>query len=247
MQSLACAKHKLLTKHPKGKEVNATDEFTFNHGFKDDKYKLKINQIQQKETVEEQAKTEKQVLLDRQSHLQLVIVRILKSRKTIKHTELIMEVVNTLKERFKVDPIEIKKAIDSLIDRDYMERNGRDAYNYLVSARKDGGTGTPVPLTRQPRKRSCEVCANIALCSSCNRPRTCVSTISPRVRYDLSEKFTSPAVDPHPPCILPLNNVSSQVCLRCSSYLVCDSPAFSCSVPTNISHPPALLGRESRR
>ena len=72
------------------------------------------------------------MLLDRQSHLQLVIVRILKARKTIKHTELIMETVNTLKQRFRVDPPEIKKAIDSLIDRDYMERNGRDAYNYLA-------------------------------------------------------------------------------------------------------------------
>lgn len=82
--------------------------------------------------MEEQRDTEQRVLLDRQSHLQLVIVRILKSRKTIKHTELIMEVVNSLKERFRVDPPEIKKAIDSLIDRDYMERNGRDAYNYVA-------------------------------------------------------------------------------------------------------------------
>ena len=132
LQSLACAKHKVLLKEPKGRDVSESDEFSFNPNFKDDKYRLKINQIQQKETVEEQKSTTQQVLLDRQSHLQLVIVRILKSRKSIKHTELIMEVVNMLKERFRVDPPEIKKAIDSLIDRDYMERNGRDAYNYLV-------------------------------------------------------------------------------------------------------------------
>ncbi|CAD6586280.1 MAG: Cullin-4 [Cyphobasidiales sp. Tagirdzhanova-0007] len=132
LQSLACAKHKVLLKEPKGRDVSESDEFSFNPNFKDDKYRLKINQIQQKETVEEQKSTTQQVLLDRQSHLQLVIVRILKSRKSIKHTELIMEVVNMLKERFRVDPPEIKKAIDSLIDRDYMERNGRDAYNYLA-------------------------------------------------------------------------------------------------------------------
>ncbi|KAL7008349.1 hypothetical protein EMMF5_002078 [Cystobasidiomycetes sp. EMM_F5] len=132
LQSLACAKYKILTKHPKGRDVNETDEFSFNANFTDDKYRIRINQIQVKETVEEQRDTEQRVLLDRQSHLQLVIVRILKSRKTIKHTELIMEVVNSLKERFRVDPPEIKKAIDSLIDRDYMERNGRDAYNYVA-------------------------------------------------------------------------------------------------------------------
>ena len=132
LQSLACAKHKVLTKHPKGRDVATTDTFSFNSGFRDDKYRLRINQIQVKETVEEQRTTERQVLLDRQSHLQLVIVRILKSRKRIKHTELVMETITSLKDRFKVDPPEIKKAIDSLIDRDYMERDGRDAYNYLA-------------------------------------------------------------------------------------------------------------------
>ncbi|KAK9900398.1 Cullin-domain-containing protein [Cystobasidium minutum MCA 4210] len=133
LQSLACARHKILTKHPKGREVNETDKFSFNASFKDDKYRLKINQIQQKETPEEAKETTKKVLLDRSSHLQLVIVRILKSRKTIKHQELVMEVVNTLKERFQVEPSEIKKAVDTLIDQEYMERSGRDVYNYLVS------------------------------------------------------------------------------------------------------------------
>lgn len=133
LQSLACARHKILTKHPKGREVNDTDEFSFNASFKDDKYRLKINQIQQKETPEEAKETTKKVLLDRQSHLQLVIVRILKSRKTIKHQELVMEVVSSLKERFQVEPAEIKKAIDILIEQEYMERVGRDTYNYLVS------------------------------------------------------------------------------------------------------------------
>ena len=135
LQSLACAKQKVLTKHPKGRDVAVTDEFSFNAGFTDDKFRLRINQIQQKETVEEARATTSQVLLDRQSHLQLVIVRILKSRKTVKHQELVMEVVRTLKERFRVDPPEIKKAVDSLIERDYMERaeGTRDTYNYLVS------------------------------------------------------------------------------------------------------------------
>jgi len=134
LQSLACAKQKVLTKHPKGRDVAVTDEFSFNAGFTDDKFRLRINQIQQKETVEEARATTSQVLLDRQSHLQLVIVRILKSRKTVKHQELVMEVVRTLKERFRVDPPEIKKAVDSLIERDYMERaeGTRDTYNYLA-------------------------------------------------------------------------------------------------------------------
>ena len=165
LQSLACAKHKVLTKHPKGREVDESDEFTFNGSFRDEKYRLKINQIQQKETVEEAKETTQQVFLDRQSHLQLVIVRILKSRKTIKHTELVMEVVNVLKERFVVSVPDCKKAIDSLIERDYMERNGRDAYNYIV-----GGGG--VVRGRPGRKADLRSSTGIERRASIDRHRT---------------------------------------------------------------------------
>jgi cullin-4 len=139
MQSLACGRLRVLTKHPKGKDVNETDEFSVNLDFKDEHVKLRINQIQMKETVEENKSTTDRVFVDRQNHVQLVIVRTLKARKTIKHQELVMEVVTQLKNRFKVETTEIKKAIGSLsalyssqfllgalilyaVDRDYMER-----------------------------------------------------------------------------------------------------------------------------
>ncbi len=58
----------------------------------------------------------------------------MKARKTVKHTELVMEVVNQLKDRFKVETSEIKRAIEALIVREYMERNdnNRALYNYLA-------------------------------------------------------------------------------------------------------------------
>lgn len=125
---------RVLTKHPKGKDVNPTDEFSFNADFTDTHMRIKINQIQIKETQEEQKSTTDRVFVDRQNHIQLVIVRTLKSRKTIKHQELVMEVVKQLKDRFKVETTEIKKAISSLIDRDYMERSdeGKDVYVYVA-------------------------------------------------------------------------------------------------------------------
>jgi len=84
--------------------------------------------------VEEQKSTTDRVFMDRQSHLQLAIVRILKSRKTLKHSELVHETVAQIKDRFKVEVSEIKKAIDSLMERDYLERaeGTRDTYNYLA-------------------------------------------------------------------------------------------------------------------
>ncbi|SCZ89398.1 BZ3500_MvSof-1268-A1-R1_Chr1-1g01155 [Microbotryum saponariae] len=123
LQSLACGKVRVLQKHPKGRDVNPTDQFSFNKEFKDDHIKIKINQIQQKETAEENKSTTDRVFTDRSSHLQLAIVRIMKARKTLKYTELVMEVVTQIGSRFKVETSEIKKAISSLMDREYMRRS----------------------------------------------------------------------------------------------------------------------------
>ncbi|SCV71431.1 BQ2448_3019 [Microbotryum intermedium] len=123
LQSLACGKVRVLQKHPRGRDVSPTDQFSFNKEFKDDHIKIKINQIQQKETAEENKSTTDRVFTDRSSHLQLAIVRIMKARKTLKYTELVMEVVTQIGSRFKVETSEIKKAISSLMDREYMRRS----------------------------------------------------------------------------------------------------------------------------
>ncbi|BGP34146.1 hypothetical protein JCM10296v2_005961 [Rhodotorula toruloides] len=134
LQSLACGKVRVLVKHPKGRDVNPGDQFSFNSDFKDDHVRIKINQIQQKETAEENKSTTERVFTDRSSHLQLAIVRIMKARKTLKHQELVMEVVKQIGQRFKVEPAEIKKSISSLIDREYMRRSDEDqrVYEYLA-------------------------------------------------------------------------------------------------------------------
>ncbi|GAA6015035.1 hypothetical protein JCM10207_008711 [Rhodosporidiobolus poonsookiae] len=134
LQSLACGKVRVLVKHPKGRDVNPGDQFSFNEDFKDDHIRIKINQIQQKETAEENKSTTDRVFTDRSSHLQLAIVRIMKARKTLKHSELVMEVVSQIGQRFKVEPAEIKKSISSLIDREYMRRDDeqQNVYQYVA-------------------------------------------------------------------------------------------------------------------
>ena len=57
---------RVLTKEPKGREVNDGDVFAFNAGFTHQLYRIKINSIQMRETVEENTKTNEQVLQDRQ-------------------------------------------------------------------------------------------------------------------------------------------------------------------------------------
>lgn len=51
LQSLACGKARVLNKNPRGKEVEDGDRFNFNNEFKHKLFRIKINQIQMKETV----------------------------------------------------------------------------------------------------------------------------------------------------------------------------------------------------
>ncbi|KAI9851518.1 MAG: hypothetical protein M1838_003472 [Thelocarpon superellum] len=123
LQSLACAKYRVLSKTPKGKDIGADDVFKINLGFSDIKYRIKINQIQLKETKEENQATHDDVQRDRQYETQAAIVRIMKSRKTITYSELQAETIAATRKRGAMKGAEIKVQIDKLIEKDYMERD----------------------------------------------------------------------------------------------------------------------------
>ena len=65
-QVMAALQVRVLLKEPKGREVNDGDAFTYNAGLSEKLYRIKINSIQLKETVEENAKTNHEVMQDRQ-------------------------------------------------------------------------------------------------------------------------------------------------------------------------------------
>ncbi|ELT94808.1 hypothetical protein CAPTEDRAFT_227595 [Capitella teleta] len=128
LQSLACGKARVLLKSPKGKDVDDGDRFRCHDDFKHKLFRIKINQIQMKETQEENTNTTERVFQDRQYQVDAAIVRIMKMRKTLTHNTLIAELFNQLK--FPVKPADLKKRIESLIDRDYMERDKEQANQY---------------------------------------------------------------------------------------------------------------------
>uniref|UniRef100_A0A1A9WMP9 Cullin-4A n=1 Tax=Glossina brevipalpis TaxID=37001 RepID=A0A1A9WMP9_9MUSC len=132
LQSLACGRARVITKEPKGREVEDGDQFHYNNEFTNKLFRIKINQIQMKETTEEQKATEERVYQDRQYQIDAAIVRIMKMRKTLSHNLLITELFNQL--TFPVKPADLKKRIESLIDRDYMERDkdNQNQYNYVA-------------------------------------------------------------------------------------------------------------------
>ncbi|RMZ75241.1 hypothetical protein DV738_g5579, partial [Chaetothyriales sp. CBS 135597] len=134
LQSLACAKYRVLTKHPRGREIDDKDTFTYNAGFSDTKLRIKINQIQLKETKEENKETHERVAMDRHYETQAAIVRIMKARagQTVTHNELIVEVIKATRSRGVLERGEIKKEIEKLIEKDYMEHEDGNCYRYVA-------------------------------------------------------------------------------------------------------------------
>ncbi|KAL7102674.1 hypothetical protein ACP275_08G132900 [Erythranthe tilingii] len=133
LQSLACGKFRVLQKMPKGRDVEDDDTFVFNDQFAAPLYRIKqVNAIQMKETIEENTSTTERVFQDRQYQVDAAIVRIMKTRKMLSHTLLITELFQQLK--FPIKPADLKKRIESLIDREYLERdkNNPQVYNYLA-------------------------------------------------------------------------------------------------------------------
>lgn len=132
MLSLACGKARVLLKRPKGPQVNTTDSFIFNKRFTHRQTKLKINAIQIKETVEENAATTERVFQERNYQIDAAVVRIMKTRRTLQHAGLLAEVFDQL--RFHHKPADVKKRIESLIEREYLERdeNNPQTYHYLA-------------------------------------------------------------------------------------------------------------------
>lgn len=132
LQSLACGKERVLLKEPRGRDVGDGDAFLFNAAYTSRLYRVRINAIQLKETSEENKKTNESVLQDRAHAIDAAVVRIMKTRKTLSHKLLMAELAAQL--RFPVRATDVKKRIESLVDREYLERdaNHSDLYNYLA-------------------------------------------------------------------------------------------------------------------
>lgn len=120
LQSLSLGRKgtRVLFKKPLTKAVLPTDIFTYNQSFTSERMKFKINQIQQDMSIEESKKTNEQVLIDRVSILEATIVRIMKGKKKLTLQLLIDNVVSDVSKRFPPDVREIKKRVESLIERE---------------------------------------------------------------------------------------------------------------------------------
>eukprot|EP01008_Symbiontida_sp_HLA12_P001395 NODE_249_length_1052_cov_187.340151_g246_i0.p1 GENE.NODE_249_length_1052_cov_187.340151_g246_i0~~NODE_249_length_1052_cov_187.340151_g246_i0.p1 ORF type:complete len:308 (-),score=63.79 NODE_249_length_1052_cov_187.340151_g246_i0:127-942(-) len=129
--SLACGKFPILKAGEGKKKIEATDEIEVNEAFKDPHTRIKIAMVQAKETGETviETTTKARVFL-----MEAAIVRIMKSRQTLNHTDLSTECIKQLSSLFGPDPKQIKKVIEDLITREYLRRDPgkRDQFHYVA-------------------------------------------------------------------------------------------------------------------
>jgi cullin 1 len=128
LESLSCKKYRILLKTGKNKEVSKDDVFSVNSEFKSKLKQLAISAPMIKETFNKE-----KVDIDRTHAIEAAIVKIMKSRKKMNYIHLLNEVM-TILQMFKPTASAIKARIESLIEKDYIERDSEDSnlFRYLA-------------------------------------------------------------------------------------------------------------------
>lgn len=155
--SLCTPKYRILRKSSKGRGISGDDDtFSINDGYKSNARRVKVPLISMsslKEVVQSKYAAGPKVgqvltslqgssvetlppqLEEERRHLvEAATVRIMKARKQLHHNDLIAEVTKQLQSRFVPTPQFIKKRIEGLIEREYLERNEDDHRLYMYVA-----------------------------------------------------------------------------------------------------------------
>jgi cullin 3 len=132
--SLCTSKLKILERTSKGKFIEDDDSFIVNAKFASKLRRLKVPLIMESEDAKDVNAKHELVEEDRRLLIDSACVRIMKARRTLSLTELIGEVSHQLSQRFSPNPQVVKKRIESLIEREFLDRDKTDhrIFHYIA-------------------------------------------------------------------------------------------------------------------
>ncbi|KAJ1555448.1 Cullin-3, partial [Cladochytrium tenue] len=163
LQSLSLGKHRVLVKTTKGRDVADSDGFQLNLDFSSPLNKIKILMVSASasaagsgggggsgatggggvgggaENEQERGQTLERVEEERRLQVEAAVVRTMKSRRVMEHNALVAEVLAQLT-RFAPSLPMIKLRIESLIEREYIERDATESWLPSAAARDRSGS-----------------------------------------------------------------------------------------------------------
>ena len=124
----------ILIKSSDSREIKVEDTFSVNNLFTSAVRRVKIQQRISKGGERDHTETVEKIEVDRKGELEANIVRIMKSRKQVQHSQLVAELIQLVSKRFHPSPLAIKTRIEALIDKEYMKRSDHDNSCYIYLA-----------------------------------------------------------------------------------------------------------------
>ncbi|KAK6495886.1 hypothetical protein TWF481_002931 [Arthrobotrys musiformis] len=148
-------KAKVLNMEPASRKVGPETTLTLNTNFTSKKIRVNLNiaaragQKRETEDTHQTIKKDRNLLIQVSYNLSIVafsfslreiliffsgstIIRIMKSRKALRYADLISEIISQIRSRFIPNVPDIKRCIDSLLEKEYLERLDGDRLGYLA-------------------------------------------------------------------------------------------------------------------
>lgn len=125
----------VLAKSTQGKNVISTTEFFLNPEFKSKLYRVKVPVLAKKDKdMTADIEVPEIVEDDRKHMIEASIVKVMKTRRRTDHSALLGEVTKLISWRFVPSPKQIKARIETLIEREYIQRDtdNPNIYKYIT-------------------------------------------------------------------------------------------------------------------
>ena len=107
-------------------ELGDMEEIRLNEGFESNALRIKVPRVRVKQGEKEREEDRKAVMLERRNIVDSVIVRVAKSRRTLKYIDLVQEVLKQVTS-FRPLPSLVKEQVESLMQREYLQRDEEDS------------------------------------------------------------------------------------------------------------------------